>query len=272
MTLASGAAGTETTGQAGASGAVILESAAGGAATGLNGEGGDSGTLTIRTGAGGALTEGAGTGGDGGVIAITGGRGGEDTEDNDATGGLGANVNITAGQGGDGQTAGAGGSVVVTPGAIGADGGGGPPINGAIFLKGDGADPVLPLFRGQATEVTETGAQTIVVGDLLNGIYVNDPTGAARAITMPNGDDLRDACPADLAIGDSFDFTMINTGSTAEPLTLTDAGGNGTITFVGSAIVDAFVTTESSGSSIFRFRFTGSSGSTNGTWTVYRIA
>lgn len=270
LTIATGAPGTSATGNSGASGAIIIETAAGGLVTGNSDSAtvGASGALTLRTGAGGALTAGNSTAGAGGTISITGGAGGEAIEDTDDTGGAGANINLTAGAGGDGQTAGVGGSIILTSGTIGTDGGSGPPIGGSIFLRGDNATaPATPIIRGQKLAASDTGAQTLTVAEVLTGIHLNDPQGAV-AITLPTGQALHNALPADFQTGDSFDFTLINlNGATTEIQTLTDPSGTGVTTFKGSAALDPPIAKEGSGSGTWRFVSTGSNN-----FDAFRIA
>jgi hypothetical protein len=273
VTVASGAAGTETTGTAGASGLVTMESADGGLST--SGTGGDSGDIVVQTGAGGELsTAGPGAGGAAGDISILAGAGGADTEDVDGTGGVGGSIVITAGAGGaGGGTDGIGGNVILTPGVPGAGSGTNVP-EGAIFLRAEGgaADPVQPLFRAQAVPQGDAaGVADLLPEDALAGIYVNTPAGSVD-VDFPIGDDLCAAIPGVLQIGDSFDFTVINLGTTGQVITMVDQGGSGTVSIIGFDEVHPGVVAEGSGSGTFRIRFTGSGCTAgNGDWTAYRI-
>ncbi len=274
LTISTGAGGLASgTGASAAGGALILETGAGGGndlpIPGNNSiVSGASGALTIRTGAGGALTAGNSTAGAAGTLSITGGAGGEAIEDADDTGGAGANVNITAGAGGDGQDSGVGGSVVVTPGTLGTTGGGTAAIGGSVFIRGNNATaPTTPIIRGQALAGSDTGTQSLTAAEMMAGIHANDPQGSV-AITMPDGQTLHNALPADFQTGDSFDFTLINlNGSTGEIQTLTDVAGTGVVTIIGKATVDPPVAAEGSGSGTWRFVSTGSNN-----FNAYRIS
>lgn len=246
----SGSAGTATTGTAGASGALTVQSAAGGAATSDNATGGASGDLSIVTGDGGAITVGNGTGGASGNILITSGDGGADTEAADGTGGIAGDVIITAGTGGAGNTVGKSGAIYLRPG-------------------GTSATPLLPLMRTMAIPSGDaSGAATLTFAEMFGGVHVNNPGGAA-AITTPTGQAITDAIGlvadgGSLVVGDSFDFTLMNTGSTGQIQTLT--AGDGNVTFIGNVTVDPGVAAEGGGSGTWRFRYTSADA-----WVGYRI-
>jgi len=116
-----------------------------------------------------------------------------------------------------------------------------------------------------------TGAATLTIAQLLTGILTQDPT-TDRAWTLPTAA-LAVAGVADVAIGDCIDFAVINTGTASEDEIITLAAGTGG-TLVGSGAVltanpvdNAF----SSGSGLFRLRFTGvASGSE--AFVCYRLA
>ena len=245
-TVTSGAPGTATTGTAGASGAATLSSAAGGVASGAAGTGGAAGAVAVTGGAGGATTDGAA-----GV----------------ETGGAGADVTVTAGAGGalnaaSTGTGGAGGDLTITPGAGGAAASGTAGATGTIYLRPiDG----LPMMTKMAAPVADSGADTnMTEAQLLSGIHAKDPAGAV-AWQVPNGTEISAAVGAGLAVGDSFEFTVINTGNTtSEDITLTVDTG---VTFVGSAVLAPAADDPAEVSTgTWRFRNTGAN-----TWIGYRI-
>ncbi len=275
MTIGTGAGGAASgTGASAAGGALILETGAGGAQT-LAAPGNDSivsgasGALTIRTGAGGALTAGNSTAGAGGAIAITGGVGGEAIEDADDTGGAGAAVTLTGGAGGDGQTSGAGGSVSLVTGSAGTQGAGGVTQAGAIFLHSDSVSaPTQPVYTsGAIPQGDAAGVADLVAADIFGpAVYVNTPSGSVD-VDFPGGALMVAAAPPGLAVGDCFDFTVINLGSTGQIITMVDQGLTGTVSVVGRADIDPGVAAEGSGAGTFRMRYFGTNA-----WTAYRIA
>ncbi len=275
LTISTGAGGAASgTGASAAGGALVMETGPGGAQT-LAAPGNDSivsgasGALTIRTGAGGALTAGNSTAGAAGDIAITGGVGGEAIEDADDTGGAGASITLTAGAGGDGQTAGVGGDIILVTGALGTDGGGGGAQSGAIFLHSDSVSaPTQPVYSsGAIPQGDAAGAADLVAADIFGpAVYVNTPS-ASVTVDFPGGALMVSAAPPGLAVGDCFDFTVINLGSTGQIITMADQGLTGTVSIVGRATIDPGVAAEGSGSGTFRMRYFGTNA-----WTAYRIA
>jgi hypothetical protein len=97
-----------------------------------------------------------------------------------------------------------------------------------------------------------------------------DPT-ADRAWTLPTAA-LAVAGVTGAAVGDCIDFSVINIGTAgADEIITLSAGSNGTLVGSGAILTsdpvnDAF----SSGSGLFRLRFTAVTGTE--TYTVYRIA
>ena len=97
---------------------------------------------------------------------------------------------------------------------------------------------------------------------LLGGIHVKTPA-AAQNFQVSTGTEISAAVGAGLAVGDSFDFTLINLGGAGDIVSLTVDTG---VTFVGSVTIDdAGADVNSSG--VFRFRNTAAN-----TWIAYRIA
>ena len=124
-----------------------------------------------------------------------------------------------------------------------------------------GAD--LPVLVKRAVAGTGTDAETLSIAELFNGIFVQTPTGATTC-TTPTGTEIS-AGLTGLAVGDSFEFTLVNLGITTRTVTLT-AGASG-VTIIGNAIAysDADVATAGASSATFVFVNTASN-----TWIAYR--
>jgi hypothetical protein len=234
------------------------------------------GGATTTSGVGGAATlkGGAGSGADiGGAALVTGGRGG-------ATNAVGGAATVTAGAGqgtaagavasvvggasgagatGNGgnaavtggaaaSTNGSGGSVVLTPGAKTGSG-----IAGGNFLRSAGG----LHFRQQAAAVEKAdGAETVTAAEMINGIVVFTVT-TGRTLTTPTGAALLAGCPAAIAAGDSFDFSLITIGTGADDIATLTAG-DGDVTFVGRVTVGpALADNTIEGFGTWRFRYMG---------------
>ncbi len=134
--------------------------------------------------------------------------------------------------------------------------------NGAHMQRPADGQPVLRKIPVPSTATTAT---SMTEAELLGGIHVKTPS-AAQNLQVPNGTEISAALVAAglvVAIGDSFDFTLINLGGAGDIVTLTVDTG---VTFVGSVIVDdAGVDITSSGT--FRFRNTAAN-----VWVGHRIA
>ena len=235
--VTSGAGEAGTTATAGASGAVTVASGAAGTAT--TGTGGAGGDVAVTAAAGGATSGAAGTGGEGGDLAITAGAGGADVEAGSGTGGAGGDVTITPGAGGAGATAG---------------------VAGHIYLR----DQVV--LKKQGTPTAKTVTAGISAAELLTGIITSSGVTGPSVHQLPTGTDLKAAIGGNIAAGDSFEFSLINTGTgAAEDATITV---NTDVTIVGNPTAGALTdTTIISGSARFLVRFT-----TGTTFVVYRIA
>jgi|TARA_R110000787_G_scaffold285472_1_gene401350 hypothetical protein len=127
------------------------------------------------------------------------------------------------------------------------------------------------VFRSDAHSVQTAGALTVTIAMILEGFVVMDPT-ADRAFTLTTAA-LAVAGVTGVAVGDSIDFSIINTGTGSEDEIVTLAAGTGG-TLVGSGAVltsnpvdDAF----SSGSGLFRLRFTNVTAGAEAI-TCYRLA
>ncbi|MCZ7644351.1 MAG: hypothetical protein M5U26_03565 [Planctomycetota bacterium] len=249
-----GGAVTATGGTAGATGTGGAANVAGGIGGATSGVGGAA-TLTGGAGtngnsAGGAatVTGGAGQGtASGGVASLVGGASGAGATGN------GANAAVTGGAAA--STNGGGGSVVLTPGAKAGSG-----IDGGIQLRGK-------VFRAQSAPGAGSDQnEVLTAAQLINGIYVHT-IAQARTLTTPTGAQISAGCPADLAVGDSFDFSLITVGTGSDDIcTLT--AGDGNVTFIGPVTVgpDIHATEGLNAYGTWRFRNTGAD-----TWVGYRI-
>lgn len=246
------AGGLSTTSAAG--GAVTITGGAvgttgiGGAVTIAGGVGGtsgarDGGAVILRGGACGAASTGAG-----GAASVIGGA-----SANGATGKGGA-VNITGGA--SGSTNDDGGSVVIAGGAKSGTG-----INGIVRLDGVTVKKLVPT--------TATDTTTLTVAQLKSGTVKCTPTAAA-AYTMPTGAVLQAALPTSLAVGDSFDVTLVNIATNDSfDITLTTAASG--ITLIGNVIVEANSASTKASSGTFRIVATDVTGGA-GTFDVYRVS
>jgi hypothetical protein len=245
------AGGATTT--SGVGGAVSLVGGAGsgadvgGAAAVTGGLGG----ATNAAGGAAAVTAGAGQGtGAGAVASVVGGASGAGATGN------GGNAAVTGGAAA--STNGSGGSVVLTGGAKAGSG-----IAGGVFLRGSTGQ----IWRQQVVSTAETdAANAVAAADMINGICVHT-VSTGRALTTPTGAALLAVCPASIAAGDSFDFTVITVGTGADDISTLTAG-DADITFVGPVTVGG--TTGHGGSGdvgTWRFRYTGANA-----FVGYRIA
>lgn len=172
-----------------------------------------------------------------------------------------ASGSVTTGNSGDGTiatgnaAAGASGNVVLTTGTAST-------IRGVIFQR------AASVSKHQPAPATMTGAATITVAQIINGIIEGTPTtGATRAYTLPTGVDLANALPVSFTTSDSIDFTIINLQATATTDTITLTASVG-ITIVGKPIIDsanAAAVYPSSGT--FRLRMSAAA-----TFVCYRIS
>lgn len=109
----------------------------------------------------------------------------------------------------------------------------------------------------QATPIAHNAAVTLSVADMQNGLITSAPV-AAIAFTTPTGA-VMDAGVSDLSVGANIQFTIVDTATSADTVTLT-AGASG-ITIVGNAVVTGGT------SATFRAVRTAAA-----TWTFYRIS
>lgn len=204
------------------------------------------GTSSTAGNAGGAVSLVGGTPGAtgvGGAANVTGGIGG-------ATSGKGGAANISGGAGTNGNAD--GGSVVVTPGAANGSG-----LSGAIIQRG-------LVFKKQAAPVAKAdSAGVLTAAEMIGGIVVHT-VSTGRTLTTPTGAQISAGCPTDLAVGDSFDLSVITVGTGADDISTLTAG-DANVTFVGNVTVGPDSATNN-GYGTWRFRNTGTS-----TWIGYRI-
>ena len=121
------------------------------------------------------------------------------------------------------------------------------------------------LLKKQGAPTAKTVTAAITAAELLAGIVTTTGATGPSEHQLPTGTLLAAAIPS-IAIGDSFDFHVINTGTGAsDDATLTV---NTDVTIVGNPTVGALTDgTIVSGSGTFRARYTAAN-----TFVVYRIA
>jgi len=204
---------------------------------------GTGGAAVVEGGANGNTTDGAG-----GAASITGGAG-KGT-------GVGGTVTVAGGAAAGSVT---GGNVVVTSGTSGSG------IAGNVYLRPATGKPLMTFMPAPTADSGATTSMTEAI--LLSSVHAKDPAGAI-SYQVPTGTEISVAVgdtAGGLTVGDSFLFTLINTGNAGgEDITLTVDTG---VTFVGSVILApaADDPTESS-SATWRVRNTGAN-----TWIMYRL-
>jgi hypothetical protein len=143
----------------------------------------------------------------------------------------------------------------VVPGLTGRSG-------GQLILR-DNAN--LPLMTKVPAPGAGTDTETLTEAELLGRIYVQTPT-VATTLTTPTGTEISAAVDANLAVGDSFLFTVINLGGAADDITFTPGDG---VSVVGDDVVRpvADAGTDGIGCGTFLLR-----NSAANTWIAYRIS
>ena len=155
-------------------------------------------------------------------------------------------------------TDGSGGAVVITPGALTGTG-----VNGGLHLR----SPTGLIFSQHTVpNVATDAAWAPTAAQFINGIMYGDVT-TGRTLTTPTGAQLSTACGIGLAVGDSFIFSAVLTGSAGADDILTMTAGDGNVTFIGTLTVGPIVTNTAPGSATWLFRNTGAN-----TWVGYRIS
>jgi hypothetical protein len=129
---------------------------------------------------------------------------------------------------------------------------------GALSIGLAGGAGWLPAgVQAQGTPTAKTGDATLTIAELLTGI-ITATSASAVALTLPTGA-LTDAGDGAMAIGQSFDWTVINLGSASGAVTMTAAASGHT--YVGAAVVAI------STSAVFRTRKTAAD-----TFVTYRVS
>lgn len=157
-------------------------------------------------------------------------------------------------------------------------------INGNLTVTGNITSSDSIRARGQDTTKPSllvkyaapaasigTGAVTLTIAQVLTGILEEDPEGSVTW-TLPTAA-LAVAGVTDVALGDTFDFHVINNATAATNETITIAAGSGG-TAVGNMVVatpDTTAGAENSGSAHFRIRFTNVTSSSEA-YSVYRLS
>lgn len=121
------------------------------------------------------------------------------------------------------------------------------------------------LLRNQGTPTAKTVTAAISAAELLTKIITTTGVTAPSVHQLPTGALLAAAIPG-IAVGDAFDFIVINTGTGAsDDATITVNTG---VTIVGNPTVGSLTDgTIISGSGTFRARYTAAD-----TFVVYRLA
>lgn len=122
---------------------------------------------------------------------------------------------------------------------------------------GHRSEPVLGKMPAPQTATTTA---TLTAAQVLGGVLVGTAGTSAVTYTLPTVT-LLEAAMQNPKVGDSFDLTIINLGTSSGVITV--AAGTG-ITLVGMATMP--ITTSAGSTGTWRFRKTG-----DGAWTAYRI-
>jgi len=142
---------------------------------------------------------------------------------------------------------------------------------GTLFARGYALTKPSILYKMPAHATPAAGATLLTIADLLTGMLVRDPAHATTCVwTLPTAA-LAVAGVTGAAIGDCFDFTIVNDGTlAADELITVVAGANSTI--YGDLITEnnAVSGEMNSGSSSWRLRFTAVTGTE--TYALYRTA
>ena len=145
-------------------------------------------------------------------------------------------------------------------------------IAGSLHARGyDTTQPSITAKWPAHSALGNGADKTLTIAQILTGIVTSDPT-ADRDFTMPTAA-LAVAGVTGVAVGDCIDFTIINLGTANADEIITLAAGTGG-TLVGSgAVLTTDPTDEqfSSGSGLFRVRFTGVASGSEAI-VIYRLA
>ena len=130
-------------------------------------------------------------------------------------------------------------------------------LGGDLFVRGGNCPVEARTFATDATvgNITYTAAQ------VYGGVMLRDPAGGARADTMPTAADIVAAIP-NAAVGDTFEFLLVNTADAAEIITVGAGAGN--------TLVPASVTPTQNEITRFIIRLTNVTGASEAT-TMYAM-
>tara|TARA_R100001015_G_C4503891_1_gene77592 strand:+ start:41 stop:550 length:510 start_codon:yes stop_codon:yes gene_type:complete len=144
--------------------------------------------------------------------------------------------------------------------------------SGTIAARGYTATTPSITAKWPAHSAAGDGAdKTLTIAQILTGVITSDPT-ADRDFTMPTAA-LAVAGVKGVAIGDCIDFTIINLGTAnADEIITLAAGTGGTLVGSGAVLTSNAQDNEfSSGSGLFRIRFTGVASGSEAI-VIYRLA
>jgi hypothetical protein len=137
------------------------------------------------------------------------------------------------------------------------------PIVGFGYQTDDGNLSEPDIFNtGDPVTITTTGASTLTVAQLLAGLIVASPGTTASTYTTPTGAQIDAAFNAPVKVGVSFDFHVVNIGTSTGVVTMAPGAG---VTLVGLATLP----TAAAGSSA-RWRLRKMA--LPSAWTLYRAA
>lgn len=190
------------------------------------------------------------------------------TASNPTTINTGAIVGSDSSLGITGLAAAVGGDVVVSGAAASSTNGGNVILNGGALSGSGKTGTVISRgirLRSQGAPAAKTVTAAITAAELVGGLITTTGVTAPSVHQLPTGT-LIDAELPGVATGDSFDFSIINTGTGgSDDATITV---NTDVTIVGSPTVGAITdATIISGSGRWRARRSGAN-----TWVVYRLS
>lgn len=143
---------------------------------------------------------------------------------------------------------------------------GGLAATGDVELRPADGTPILTKVPAPSTGTTSVD---MLEADLLSGIHVKTPV-AAQDFQLPTGAEISAAILAVLpnfAVGDSFDFSLVNLGGVGDIVTITTAASGTTVVGYMGIHPAADGATLGTSAGLFRVRNTGAD-----TWTFHRIA
>ena len=131
--------------------------------------------------------------------------------------------------------------------------------NGAGGVQIGSGNRAETIMSYSAAPQTATATATLTAAQVVNGILVANPSTSAATYTLPTAA-LIDAAVPNATVGSTFDWPVVNIGTSSGAVTLSMGTG---VTDGGNATVAIAVTS----SALFRFRKTG-----DAAWTVYKVA